>query len=109
MGDTTTGLMSRLDSAAPTDTKVAVVWIGINDFKRGVPREKILKNVQEISNRLSKRGIEVVVIRTPEHADLFKKYLIAGDPEKHITPAGYDVLVGRTLGQVEQAMARVKN
>jgi acyl-CoA thioesterase-1 len=107
-GDTTTGLMSRLDSAAPPDTKVAVVWIGINDFKRGVPREKIRSNVDEISNRLKKRGIQVVVIRTPEHADLFKKYLIPGDPEKHITPAGYDVLVKRTLGQVDQAIGRVK-
>lgn len=107
-GDTTTGLMGRLDSAAPSGTKVAVVWIGINDIKRGVPRDKVVANVREISNRLTKRGIQVVVIRNREYADVFAKHTIPNDPEKHLAPAGYGVMVARTLGQVDQAIARVK-
>jgi lysophospholipase L1-like esterase len=107
-GDTSAGLLRRLNSAAPPDTKVAVVWIGINDIKNGVQRDKVRANNQEISGRLKKRGIAVVMIRTPDHADLFQKYLIPGDAEKHITPAGYDVLVSRTIGEVESAIKSVK-
>jgi acyl-CoA thioesterase-1 len=107
-GDTSANLLGRLNSAAPPDTKVAVVWIGINDRKQGVPRAQIVATNKEISARLQKRGIAVVMIRTPELADMFKKYAIPGDPEKHLTAAGYDALVGRTIGQVEQAIARAK-
>jgi acyl-CoA thioesterase-1 len=107
-GDTSASLLGRLNSAAPPDTKVAVVWVGINDRKQGVSREKIVATNKEISARLQKRGIAVVMIRTPELAGMFKKYAIPADPEKHLTAAGYDALVSRTIGQVEQAITRAK-
>jgi acyl-CoA thioesterase-1 len=107
-GDTSTGLLARLNSAAPPDTKVAIVWVGINDRKRGVPREQIVATNNEIAARLKKRGIQVVMIRTPELADIFGKYAITGDAEKHITPAGYDAVVRRTIGAVEKAIAAAK-
>jgi acyl-CoA thioesterase-1 len=105
-GDTSANLLGRLNSAAPPDTKVAVVWVGINDRKQGVSREKIVATNKEISAQLQKRGVQVVMIRMSELAELFKRHAIPGDPEKHLTPAGYNVLVGRTIGQVEQAIAR---
>jgi acyl-CoA thioesterase-1 len=34
-GDTTKGVLSRLSSAAPKGTQVAIVWVGINDLRAG--------------------------------------------------------------------------
>ena len=108
-GDTSAGLLSRIDSAAPQGTQVAVVWAGINDFKRGVSRDKIRDNLTSVASRLKARGIEVVVIKADVHGDLHKnpKYVIAGDPELHLQPSGYDVVLARTLPQIEPLVARL--
>lgn len=107
-GDTTAGVSGRLDSAAPPGTKVAVLWFGVNDINRGMPRDQVRANVREIAGRLKSRGIEVVIIWTGDHVDLFQKYSIESETPRHLTPAGYDVLVGRTLAQINQAVARAQ-
>ena len=64
-GDVSAGLLARLDSAVPQGTKVAVIWIGINDYRRGVALPEIRTNVTEIVRRLRSRGIDSYVIRPP--------------------------------------------
>ena len=60
-GDTTQGVLRRLNTDVPPSTKVAIVWVGINDvMKQGIPRETVAANKTEIANRLRARGIEVV-------------------------------------------------
>src|SRR5262249_18027239 len=61
-GDTTQGVLNRLDRDVPPGTKVAVVWVGINDLRRGVPREAIMANKMAIAKRLEARGIKVVMV-----------------------------------------------
>src|SRR5450631_1050982 len=60
-GDTTSGVLSRLDSV-PQGTRVAIVWVGVNDRRRGVPEATIQGNHQEIARQLRARGIAVLVL-----------------------------------------------
>ena len=64
-GDTSAGLAGRLDSAVPSGTRVAVIWIGINDIRRGVSMAEVQANVAGIVSRLRAKGIESYVIRPP--------------------------------------------
>src|SRR5215469_588329 len=62
-GDTTTGMLFRMDSVIPPTTKVAIVQPGTNDFrsrKRGLSVEQHLANVEAIVGRLRARQICVV-------------------------------------------------
>jgi acyl-CoA thioesterase I len=60
-GDTTSNGLSRLDSAVPAGTKVAIVTFGVNDGRRGVPPEAIEKNLGEILSRLREKGVRAVL------------------------------------------------
>src|SRR5262245_65650026 len=45
-GDTSSGLAARLDSAVPAGTRVAVIWVGVNDVLRhGRTRAEVGANV----------------------------------------------------------------
>ena len=61
-GDTTQGVLQRLDRHVPEGTDIALVAVGANDtavFK--VPREIWTANLTTIVKRLRARGIEVLV------------------------------------------------
>ncbi|HTS40968.1 MAG TPA: GDSL-type esterase/lipase family protein [Xanthobacteraceae bacterium] len=109
-GDTTEGVLARLDAAAPAGTQVAIVWIGVNDRKAGVPQPTIRANRQAIVGRLRARGIEVLSFDNDPAADLRgnPQYTVPNDPQHHLNAAGYDVLVGRTLGQVAALVQRAQ-
>ena len=105
-GDTTQGVLRRLNTDVPPSTKVAIVWVGINDvMKHGIPREAVAANKTEIANRLRSRGIEVVMIH-PQLSGLREnpKYVLT-DKERHFNSAGYDAVVTRTLPEVEAAFS----
>lgn len=101
-GEISSTTLARAESSMAANTKVAVVWVGINDIKRGIPQTQVRGNVQAIASRLTARGIKVVVITPDKHADLHKqaKYVVTGDPEIHLNPSGHDVVVARTISQV---------
>lgn len=61
-GDTTQGVLDRLDRHVPAGTDIALVGVGANDsavFK--VPRQTWTNNLTTIVKRLRGRGIEVLV------------------------------------------------
>jgi len=62
-GDTTTGMLARLDSAVPPDTRVVILQPGANDLRRrgGGPAAREA-NIQQIVSRLRARGIQVVML-----------------------------------------------
>jgi acyl-CoA thioesterase-1 len=101
-GDTSAGLAGRLDSAVPSGTRVAVIWIGVNDARRGVSRQEIQANVAGIVSRLKARGIESYVIRPPVYdvADHQNPALTVGGGDKHFNAAGYRKMVGKTIGPI---------
>jgi acyl-CoA thioesterase I len=112
-GDTTTGVLSRLNSAAPEGTKVAVVCVGINDLSSGIAPETIRANLKIIVDRLRARGIRVYVIKIPFLALLRgeirvpKEYLLDGESAVgHLNAAGYDFMVTLTLAGIEKLVAQ---
>ena len=60
-GDTTGGMLSRLDRAVPLGTQIAIVQGGYNDQRRGVPAQTTAANVDAILARLSARKVKVVL------------------------------------------------
>jgi acyl-CoA thioesterase-1 len=109
-GDTTEGVLARLDAAAPAGTQIAIVWIGVNDRKAGVPQATIVANRQAIVARLRARGMEVLSFDYDPAADMRAnpQFTVPNDPQRHLNAAGYAVLVGRTLPQVVALVQRVQ-
>ena len=107
-GDTTSGLLGRLSSAAPEGTKVAVVWIGVNDRRRGASDGEIQAGRQRVVAALKARGIEVYAVGPSVYSmELHKnpKHTVA---DGHFNAAGYAMMVGRTLGSVQALVTRAK-
>jgi len=62
-GDTTDGMLARLDSAVPAGTSVVILQPGGNDARRGGGNTGA--NVAEIRRRLTARHIAVVMLSSP--------------------------------------------
>ena len=107
-GDTSSGLARRLDSAVPSGTRVAVIWIGINDIRRGVSMAEVQANVAGIVSRLRAKGIESYVIRPPVYnvADHQNPALSVGGGDKHFNAAGYRKMVGKTIGPIASLVSK---
>lgn len=106
-GDTSAGLAGRLDSAVPAGTQVAVIWIGINDVRRGIGMPEIQANVAGIVSRLRAKGITSYVIRPPVYNVADHKnpaLIIQGDG--HFNAAGYSRMVAKTIGPVQALVAK---
>jgi acyl-CoA thioesterase I len=103
IGDTTQGLMRRLDDDVPTEAKMAIVWIGINDLRAGMPQAQVEADRQEIAGRLEKRGVRVVLLGPGTGLAEQRQYQI-GDRQGHLNARGYDLIVERTLGDVEAVL-----
>jgi acyl-CoA thioesterase-1 len=98
-GDTTGGMLSRLDSAVPAGTKVVIVQPGGNDARKG--QGDGAANVATISSRLAARGIKVVML---------PNQMLSGLPHQpdgmHLTPEGYRMLAAALLSQVSSAIGQ---
>ena len=107
-GDTSAGLAARLDSAVPAGTRVAVIWVGINDVVRhGKSRAEVAANVAGIVSRLRARGIESYFIRPPvynveDHRN--PALILAGD--NHFNAAGYSRMVAKTISPIQALVVK---
>ena len=66
-GDTTWGMLNRLESAVPLGTKIVIleVWGGyFNDLRNGISLQQGRANVAEIMRRLEVRNIRVIPFRS---------------------------------------------
>lgn len=59
-GDTTGGVLARLDSAVPQGTRIVILLIGGNDVRRGASVEDAKRGSNEITARLQARKIRVI-------------------------------------------------
>ena len=107
-GDVSAGLLARLDSAVPQGTKVTVIWIGINDYRRGIGLPEIRTNVNEIVRRLRSRGIDSYVIRPPVYDLSLHRNPATSLPDLHMNAAGYARMVARTIGPVQALVRKAK-
>jgi len=95
-GDTTGGMMARLDSAVPRSTKVVILQPGGNDLRKGAPNY-----TAELRSRLSAMGVRIVMLPN----EMFR-----GKPRQpdgqHLTPEGYHMLAQQLVGPVASALRK---
>ena len=93
-GDTTAGMLARLDRVVPKGTSVVILQPGGNDR-----RKLSADNTPAIQSRLSAMGIKVVMLPNGMFRGLPRQ------PDgQHLTPEGYHMLAEQLVGQVAQAL-----
>ena len=95
-GDTTGGMLARLDHVVPKGTSVVILQPGGNDRRKLAPDQ-----TSDIQSRLSAMGVKVVMLPNG---------LLHGLPHQpdgqHLTPEGYHLLAEQLVGQVAAALGR---
>jgi acyl-CoA thioesterase-1 len=61
LGDTTRGMLARIDAAVPADVRIVILQPGGNDLRFGISKEERSNNIRAMVAKLQKRGIRVVV------------------------------------------------
>ncbi|CAN5725348.1 arylesterase [soil metagenome] len=135
-GNTTADVLARMDNDVPQGTQIVILSAGINDSFKNVSGPAIAANLKTIVSRLRARNIEVLMFgaqtgntnatRRAEFDALGTVVIpamqdgIENDPNLHVeaskraqnmyhlNSAGYDIVVARTLPQVEALIAKVK-
>lgn len=102
-GDTTAGMLARLDSAVPNGTRLIILQPGGNDFRRrgGGPEERA-GNINQIVSRLRSRGVQVIMLENQMLQAVPAQYRQAD--EQHLTPEGYRLLASWLMPQVAAAL-----
>jgi acyl-CoA thioesterase-1 len=95
-GDTTEGMLGRLDRVVPNGTSVVILQPGGNDR-----RKHRADRTAEIQSRLSARGIPVIFISN----STFKGLPHQPDGQ-HLTPEGYHMVAEYVASQVAGAIGR---
>ena len=95
-GDTTGGMMARLDSAVPKGTRVVILQPGGNDLRKNAPNYSA-----ELQSRISAMGIKIVMV--PNSMLRCKPHQPDG---VHLTPEGYRMLAQQLVGPVAAALRR---
>jgi acyl-CoA thioesterase-1 len=95
-GDTTAGMLARLDRVVPKGTSVVILQPGRNDRRKLAP-----DNTAAIQSRLNAMGIKVVVLPNG---------MLDGLPHQpdgqHLTPEGYHRLAQELVGKVAAALGK---
>jgi acyl-CoA thioesterase I len=99
-GDTTSGMLNRMDQATPPGTKVVVLQPGGNDWRKGRGDDRAA-NISEIERRLRARGIKIIIVEN----DIFRGLPKQPDGQ-HLTPEGYRAVAAHLVPQVMRALGR---
>ena len=95
-GDTTGGMLARLDRVVRKGTSVVILQPGGNDR-----RKLAADNTPEIQSRLGAMGIKVVMLANG---------MLHGLPHQpdgqHLTPEGYHMLAEQLVGEVAAALGK---
>jgi acyl-CoA thioesterase-1 len=99
-GDTTAGMLHRLDGALPGGATIVILQPGGNDRRKGEEAESA-GNLSAIEGKLAARGIRLIMLPNA---------MLHGLPHQpdgqHLTPEGYRMLAEALLPQVVAAMGR---
>jgi lysophospholipase L1-like esterase len=114
-GDTTMGVLARLDSAVPPGTNIVILKIGVNDLMlHHVSPDAIVANKRTIVERLRAKGAEVYLLENMQQGigdrgDLHvESSRVPNSTNWHLTPAGYAIVVRRTLPAIEALVRKVE-
>ena len=102
-GDTTAGMLARLESAVPDGTRVVIIQPGGNDARRGGSAAEASGNVARMSAKLRARGIKVIVL----NRILAMVPASSRDPDgQHFDGRGHAAIAARLAPQVAAALGR---
>lgn len=103
-GDTTGGMLGRLDSAVPEGTRVVIINFGGNDFRRGRRGGMIVSpaerqaNMAAIISALHRRHIRTIVADGIIHSARAAGMV---QPDRiHLTAEGHQWVANRLIGSV---------
>jgi acyl-CoA thioesterase I len=100
-GDTTAGMLERLDSAVPDGTELVILAIfNYNDPGKGISAAEHAANIQKIEGRLHARGITTI------SALPYVPGLPTQSDKIHLTAEGHAMLAERLLAEVVAVIAR---
>jgi acyl-CoA thioesterase I len=97
-GDTTAGVLSRLDSAVPEGTRVVILMIGGNDVRRGGSVADAKAGVGQIMSRLKARKIRVINAN-PLYSAARSKGMVVADGI-HLNAAGQKYVASALLPSI---------
>jgi lysophospholipase L1-like esterase len=63
-GDTTTGVLKRLDNVLEFEPKIIVLMIGINDLCVSIPLEQVFENYIQIVEKIKSKNIRIIINAT---------------------------------------------
>jgi acyl-CoA thioesterase I len=95
-GDTTEGMLRRLDSAVPKGTSAVILQPGGNDRRKGGA-----DRTAEIQSRLSAMGIPVIMM-----GNGMLQALPHQPDGQHLTPQGYHMLAEAIASEVARKIGR---
>jgi len=102
-GDTTGGMLSRLDRAAPPGTRLVILQPSGNDARRGQAGQTA-GNIAEITSRLAARKVALVIM-----GQSYLSAVPSGERQSdriHFTPEGHSRLASAILPQVLAALGK---
>jgi acyl-CoA thioesterase-1 len=100
-GDTTGGMLRRLDSAVLNGTQIVILQPGGNDARQGVGGEAA-GNTAQITSKLAARGIKVIVFNMGTYAPSSTR-----DPDgEHYNAQGHAAVAAGLLPQVIAAAGK---
>lgn len=91
-GDTTAGMLSRLDSAVPAGTNVLVLQPGSNDGRRGY--SDTAGNIRTIAEKMKARHVRLIILYGPGSGPNIHRYI--GPDGQHPTAEG-QMMIARWL------------
>jgi acyl-CoA thioesterase-1 len=102
-GDTTGGMLARLEQAIPAGTHLVILQPGTNDERMGLGAVRA-GNIERIRSWLSARNANLIIIENAMLDALPRGEL--REDSLHFTPAGYAILAERILPQVLAVLGR---
>jgi len=102
LGDTTNGMLARLDAAVPAGTHIVILQPGANDRRFLVRAERRAANIAEMVRRLRARGIRVIVYDPPIPSNF---YLFDGI---HFNAAAHEQIAATLAAQIAGGAGKEK-
>jgi acyl-CoA thioesterase-1 len=99
-GDTTAGMLKRLDRVVPRGASAVILQPGGNDRRKGTEADRV-GSIAEIQSRLTARGVKVIMLENS---------MLRGFPHQadgqHLTSEGCRMLAESLATQVTSAIGR---
>jgi acyl-CoA thioesterase I len=100
-GDTTAGMLRRMDTAVPNGTRIVILQAGGNDARQGVGGDAAASTAQ-ITSKLEARGVKVISLNMGTYAPSSTR-----DPDgEHYNAQGHAAVAAGLLPQVIAAAGK---